>query len=186
VLFSVVLLLASSVLGQGPTVGVYFDAAGTQRNLTWAGSPGETFDAYVIGFVDDTINAAGFWVYLDPVLELVSYDHPGGNAHFCCGPPFTLASGGAAFEYASYIDGHEHRPILLASLRLTTTAAINNPARITVYGYCGCMPGWPYVTVYMADGLFRIINCTGLSSFVSAAPVGYEPSSWGRVRAMYR
>ena len=73
------LLAAAPAFAQNPTVGVYFDPAGTQNSATRNGGYDEQYTAYIIAYFENVVGGAAYQLTIDnPGITLLAETIPPG------------------------------------------------------------------------------------------------------------
>jgi hypothetical protein len=154
------MLAATPLLAQVATVGVYFDAAGTQVSGTFNGGVDEFHQAYVVVFWEAFVGGASYQ------LAGVQIGDPLDG----CGVEIGLSS--AAFGFYS-------TPVVITELTFWTGDQIIYDAMLCVEPHCN------YSTVVVADRDAQVFEAAGLCAFLTV-PVANEADSWGAVKNLYK
>lgn len=173
VLLGLTLLAATPAMAQVPSIGVYFDAAGTQNTAILNGGFDEFHTAYVIGHAEALVGGAAFALDIFPRITILNAVYPAGIQ---IGDLYT----GIEIGLSEPVIGFFNQPVLLGTLTLWTGEYLLNYARINV------VPWWPrYESVMMANAQGALIPAAGRCSWLSV-PVPNESNSWGNVKALYQ
>ncbi len=159
-----------------PTVGVYWDQAGTQANHTANGGHDETHTAYVVAVnTERGIGGAAFKLEMDPRITMTGAIYPDGTQ------VGTLADG-IQIGFTDCHAGVYGLPVLIATLSLWTGDQLipNGWLNIAAYPPAGAVQVWECgcggcVHAHAADG--------GRATLTIPVPV--EDKSWGEVKSLY-
>ena len=173
-LIALALLLAvAPAFAQNGTVGVYFDAKGTQSSATLNGGYDETHNAYIVAFMENMIGGAAYQLTMDPRITLLSETPaPGilvGNALTGCEVGLTTP-----------IVGFYGTPALLETLTLWTGANLISDGQLCIGPWVG-----RYDTVLLSDHMGTLYPAVGLCGYLSI-PVATESNTWGGVKDLYK
>lgn len=158
---------------QQSSIGVYFNAAGTQSTATLNGGYDELHTAYVIGFGEMLLGGAAFKLDLDPRIVLV-------NATFPVGVQIGDLVNGIEIGFQEPEIGFFGRPVRLATLTLFTGANLFANAQLGVSPYLT-----KYNAVVVADGNGNLFEAEGRTAFLTI-PVPSVSSTWGQVKGLYQ
>jgi hypothetical protein len=169
------MLAATPLLAQVATVGVYFDAAGTQVSGTFNGGVDEFHQAYVVVFWEAFVGGASYQLNVDPRVSILSKTYPLAGVQIGdpldgCGVEIGLSS--AAFGFYS-------TPVVITELTFWTGDQIIYDAMLCVEPHCN------YSTVVVADRDAQVFEAAGLCAFLTV-PVANEADSWGAVKNLYK
>jgi len=167
------LLVAVPAVAQQATIGVYFDAAGTQTTGVFNGGYDVVHTAYLIGFVETFVGGAACKVALDSHILLLGAVYP---------PGVQIGDllAGVEIGFTEPILGYFGQPVVMATLQLFTGA------NLLVNGEINVLPFTPkYSEVLLADVNGTLIPATGLTSLLTI-PVATEANSWSQVKDLYR
>jgi len=170
---ALVLLVVSPAAAQQASIGVYFNAAGTQTTGVFNGGYDVMHDAYLIAFVETFVGGAACKLVLDPRIILLSATYPAGIQ---IGDLLT----GIEIAATDPIMGYFGQPVRLATLKLFTGA------NLLANGTLSVQPFTPnYADVMVADVGGNLLTATGLTSWLTI-PVATETNSWSHVKDLYR
>ena len=177
---AVVAMVVGSAMAQVPTVQVYFDASHTQT-MASCGSIGTVTTLYVvmnnwnmnITGVDFSINysSALLWVadnLPDPLTQVAIGQSPTGIA--------------IAYANCCYLNGQQSVEVLLP-LVVWGPCECNFPRPVVVGGYAPLGKTQP-TAIRKED--FQEFPGVGMTSLICGFPFATEPSTWGKVKALYR
>lgn len=157
-LLALLLLVASPVLAQQPTIGVYFNAAGTQTSTVAPYGPTHTVTAYIIAtHTEQTVGGAAFKLTIDPKITLVGATYPAGIQ------VGTLADG-IQIGLTNCYFGYYGNPVVLATLTLFTGTNFMDEAPLTISAYP------PASAIQLADCNAVITEVAGGSAALTVYP----------------
>ena len=165
-------LAATPVLAQ-PTVGVYYDTAGTISNMTiGAAIQPVVFDAYVIVFWENMIGGASYGISFDPAITPIGEVYPEDAINI--GSPFDGCGTEVGFGTPQF--GFYNTPVLVTTLQFFVPQGTVLETPICVVPHCN----YPYVVV--ADRYAELFEAEGFCALV----VDNDSESWGAVKNMYK
>lgn len=167
------LLVVAPAAAQQASIGVYFDAAGTQTTGVFNGGYDEEHTAYLIGHYEGVVGGAACKVVLDPRIILFNTVYPAGIqiGDLLAGVEIGLLDPGLGFF---------GQPVRLATMTLFTGANLIANAEIQVAAFDP-----KYSEVLLADIGGNLISAVGLTSTLTI-PVASESDSWSQVKDLYR
>jgi hypothetical protein len=171
--FALALMVATPLLAQTGTVGVYYDAEGTLVSQTVDFD--SFFDVYVVAFMEARVAGVSFALQMDPKLTVVATLYPENSFHI--GDP----NDGCGVDIA-LIDpafGFFHTPMVFAQLQLYSGLEGLDMDTICVTNNCN------YDTVVLADQDGVLFPGEGLCASMDG-PVPADSQTWGQVKGMYR
>lgn len=167
-----ILAFATAALAQGPSIGVFFDTAGTQSSASLNGGLGEIHTAYVCGVdAEMMVGGASFRLVLDPQILLLTATYPEG-----------LAVG----EIAAGVDLGLTNPIpaflgdaaVLCTLQLTTFDNLMDNAPLTITNHPN------YASPILADSMANLYPADGLTGYLSI-PVPTESMTMSQIKTLF-
>lgn len=180
VLVVALVVVAFSATAQVPSVQVYFDPSHTQAQAI-CGSPGSPVTLYVvmnnwnmnITGVDFSINYSSVLVWLadflpDPVTQVAIGQSPTGIA--------------IAYANCCYLNGQQSVEVLQPLVLWGPCDCSQNPYAVVVGGYTPLGKTQP-TAIRKED--FQQFSGVGMTSLI-CADIATEPSTWGKVKALYR
>jgi hypothetical protein len=157
-LLALVLLVAAPVMAQQPTIGVYFDAAGTQTSTVAPYGPMHTVTAYIMAtHTEQTVGGAAFKLDLDPKIMLVGASYPPGIQ-------VGALTEGIQIGLTNCYFGYYDNPVLLATLTLNTGTNIMTEAPLSISAYP------PAGEVQLADCNAAITTVAGGTALLTVYP----------------
>lgn len=166
-----VLLLAQPVLAQYPSVGVYFDEAGTQNTAFLPGDYFPPHTAYVIAFAEALVGGAAFKLDVYPEILVLQTTYPAGLQ---IGDPLA----GVEIGLTEPQIGYDHLPVRLADLTIYLPDLMDF-ARLNTIPH----PNYPAVTISDQNG--NLFPAVGRCAWITV-PVSNDDSTWGAVKKLYQ
>ncbi|MHB8079977.1 MAG: hypothetical protein ACYDIE_12075 [Candidatus Krumholzibacteriia bacterium] len=167
------LIVAVPAVAQQATLGVYFDAAGTQTTGVFNGGYDVTHTAYLIAFVETVVGGAACKLVMDPQILLI-------NAVYPAGIQIGDLLNGIEIGLTDPLLGYFGQPVRMATLTLFTGANLIANGEIAVEPFTP-----KYTDVLLADVGGNLITAVGLTSTLTI-PVAADPNSWSQVKDLYR
>jgi hypothetical protein len=178
---AVIGVIVGSVAAQVPTVQVYFDASHTQTQVS-CGSTGSLTTLYVV--MDNwnmNITGVDFSISYPPTLTWLADVLPDPSTSVSIGQ----SPGGIAIAYANccYLDGTQSVEVLLPLVLWGPCDCNQGPQPVVVGGYTPLGKTQP-TAIRKED--FEQFSGIGMTSLICSSSFAVEPSTWGKVKALYR
>lgn len=159
-----------------PTIGLYFDEAGTVQDGTFIGGDDEFRDVYMlIRDLDRPIDACYFALSLPPSMEVVETELPEGAT--LTGDVMTAAS----IAFSPQLEAPGFTPVLMARFRVRLGGEYLFGAELKAVGYDMGGYGTPAVVIVPAWA-FQSIS---LPAYVTL-PIAAERKSMSELKSLYR
>lgn len=159
-----------------PTLGLYFDAAGTSQTGSFVGGPDEYRDVWLlIQDLDRPIDALYFTLDLPPSMEVVDTVLPTGAV--LDGDLTT----GAVISYTPRLEAPGFTPVEMARFTVRLGPEPLFDARLAVTSYDAPGVGSPFVAIFPAQA-YRAISLPATITL----PIGAEKRTMSEVKALFR
>ncbi len=172
-LIALALLLAAPAFAQNPTLGLYWDLQGTQMSATRNGGYDESFNGYIIAYMENVIDGAAFKLTVPAGVQVVAETTPPG---IMVGNALT----GVQIALTTPMFGFYGKPVLIETITFWTGENIIPMGELVVGPYTGF-----YDTVLLVDHLGTLYVADGLTSYLNI-PVATENNTWGGVKDLYK
>jgi hypothetical protein len=154
------------------TVGVFWDQAGAETNLSENGGYDVTHTAYILAVdTEQTVGGVAFQLQLDPRITLT-------NAAFPAGIQVGTLTDGIQVGFTNCYFGYYGNPVLISTLTLWTGNNLMSNAALDI------LPYPPAGVVQLADCNAVIRPVLGGRATLTI-PVPAEEHSWGQVKNLY-
>jgi hypothetical protein len=174
-------VIVGSAAAQVPTVQVYFDASHTQA-LASCGPTDRLTTLYVVmNNWNMNITGVDFSISYPPALIFLADTLPDPSTQTMIGQSPT----GIAIAYANccYLNGAQSVEILQPLVLWGPCDCNQGPQPVIVGGYAPLGKTQP-TAIRKED--FQQFSGIGMTSLICAADFAVEPSTWGKVKALYR
>ncbi|HKW15532.1 MAG TPA: hypothetical protein VJS69_13685 [Candidatus Krumholzibacteria bacterium] len=174
-------VLAGSALAQVPTVQVFFDASHTQT-MASCGTQGTLTTLYVVmNNWNMNITGVDFSITYPPALVWLADVLPDPSTSVSIGQ----SPGGIAIAYANccYLNGTQSLEVLLPLVIWAPCNCNYGPGPVVVGGYTPLGKTQP-TAIRKED--FEQFSGIGMTSLICASDFATEPTTWGKVKALYR
>ena len=168
------LLVAVPAFAQTPSLGIYFDLAGTQAYQPGHIGLNEAHTAYVIARAEMLIGGAAYKITIDdPNLMFTGASYPAGIQ-------IGDALNGVEVGFTEPVVGYFGVPVRVSTLSLFAPSYWGEPATICVVPFPG-----KYNDVVLADGQGVLFPASGLCGQLTST-VATDADSWSHVKGLYR
>lgn len=159
-----------------PTIGLYYDEAGTVQDGSFIGGPDEFRDVYMlIRDLDRPVDACYFSLSLPPSMEVVETEIPDGA---------TLNGdimSAAVLAFTPQLEAPGDTPVFMARFRVRLGGEYLFGAELKAVGYDEGGYGSPGVVIFPAQA-YRAVS---LPAFVTL-PISAERKSMSELKSLYR